>query len=64
MTPQLVFNIFKNLGKFIPATGYYKLAINGMFWEARDLQSDGGIAFYDYHGNYNHFDEVWTAMSK
>ena len=64
MTPQIVFNIFKTLGEFIHATGYYKLSINGIYWEARDLQSDGGIAFYNYNGKKVDHVEVWEQINR
>jgi hypothetical protein len=64
MSPQIVFNLFKKLGKFIPATGYFKLSINGCYWEARDLQSDGGISFYDYFGAKKTSDEVWAEINQ
>ncbi len=64
MTPQIVFNIFKSCGKYIQPTGYYKLSIHGIYWEARDLQSDGGISFYDYHGKKVNHMEVWDMISK
>lgn len=64
MTPQIVFNLFKSLGKYIQATGYYKLSINGFYWEARDLQMDGGIMFYDNLGCYRHYDEVWAEINQ
>jgi hypothetical protein len=41
MSPQIVFNLFKKLGKFIPATGFYKLPINGCYWEGKLLMKFG-----------------------